>query len=436
MQQFQVSKNKQIANPTQLYNQFQVRSPFNNVENKSLMQKTASDMEMINKPVAPTKQLTHQQTPNASEYKIQFKVGGGRQPQKEDSNQFNSQTAPFIPMSPQQRHENAQILQSPQNRQPYLLSPQHQLQSPQIQFQSPNTRDQKQQQFFSQAPQVPLQQQPKQIAHSSSFVQPTLFQQNSQKVVNYTNTFALQEELKFLQQQSIKMTQEIQKLESEAQRVQSVQLIKELEDKIKLLNQMNKQLQLDNSQLIKVPDVLALRDLIVKYQNDRKMAYNQLAVLKTEIQNYKVRCQELEGKIQNDTSQELNDLVQELENKVQNLILENDRINLELKNGNNLANTIQKQKHENDIVKEKLIKSRKEEEILKQSCQKEEFKLKLYEECFDKLKLLQDENRRLSQILNEQDLTENDLISLQEKIQVIRQDNERMMRQLKNKQQL
>ncbi|CAD8174300.1 unnamed protein product [Paramecium pentaurelia] len=431
MQQFQVSKNKQIANPTQLYNQFQVRSPFSNVENKSLMQKTASDMEMINKPVAPTKQLTHQQTPNASEYKIQFKVGGGKQLQKEDANQFNSQTAPFIPMSPQQRHENAQILQSPQNRQPYLLSPQHQ--SPQLQFQSPNTRDLKPQQFFSQV--QTQQQQPKQIAQQSSFVSPTLMQQqNSQKVVNYTNTFALQEELKCLQQQSIKMTQEIQKLESEAQRVQSVQLIKELEDKIKLLNQMNKQLLLDNAELMKVPDVLVLRDLIVKYQNDRKVAYNQLTVLKNEIQNYKVRCEELEGKIKSDNSQELNDLVQELENKVQTLILENDRINLQLKNGNNNANQIQKQKHENDLVKERLIKSRKEEEALKQSCQKEEMKLKLYEECNDKLKLLQDENKRLQQILNDSELNQNDLNSLQEKIQVIRQDNERMMRQLKYKQ--
>ncbi|CAD8062819.1 unnamed protein product [Paramecium primaurelia] len=431
MQQFQVSKNKQIANPTQLYNQFQVRSPFTNVENKSLVQKTASDMEMVNKPVAPTKQLTHQQTPNASEYKIQFKVGGGRQPQKDDSNQFNSQTTPFIPMSPQQRHENTQILQSPQNRQPYLLSPQHQLQSPQIQFQSPNNRDQKQQHYFSQ---VQGQQQPKQIAHSSSFVQPTLMQQNQQKIVNYTNTFALQEELKCLQQQSVKMTQEIQKLESEAQRVQSAQLIKELDDKIKLLNQMNKQLQLDNAELMKVPDVMALRDLIVKYQNDRKMAYNQLAVIKAEIQNYNVRCQDLETKIKIDTTQELNDLVQDLENKVQTLILENDRINLQLKNSNNVVNTIQKQKHENDLVKEKLIKSRKEEEALKQSYQKEEMKLKLYEECNDKLKLLQDENKRLQQILNESELTQNDLNSLQEKIQVIKQDNERMMKQLKNRQ--
>ncbi|CAD8082014.1 unnamed protein product [Paramecium primaurelia] len=431
MQQFQVSKNKQIANPTQLYNQFQVRSPFSNVENKSLMQKTASDMEMINKPVAPTKQLTHQQTPNASEYKIQFKVGGGKQLQKEDANQFNSQTAPFIPMSPQQRHENAQILQSPQNRQPYLLSPQHQ--SPQLQFQSPINRDLKPQQFFSQV--QTQQQQPKQIAQQSSYVSPTLMQQqNSQKVVNYTNTFALQEELKCLQQQSIKMTQEIQKLESEAQRVQSVQLIKELEDKIKLLNQMNKQLLLDNAELMKVPDVLVLRDLIVKYQNDRKVAYNQLTVLKNEIQNYKVRCEELEGKIKSDNSQELNDLVQELENKVQTLILENDRINLQLKNGNNNANQIQKQKLENDLVKERLIKSRKEEEALKQSCQKEEMKLKLYEECNDKLKLLQDENKRLQQILNDSELNQNDLNSLQEKIQVIRQDNERMMRQLKYKQ--
>ncbi|CAD8199212.1 unnamed protein product [Paramecium octaurelia] len=429
MQQFQVSKNKQIANPAQLYNQFQVRSPFTNVENKSLVQKTASDMEMVNKPVIPTKQLTHQQTPNASEYKIQFKVGGGKQLQKEDANQFNSQTAPFIPMSPQQRHENAQILQSPQNRQPYLLSPQHQ--SPQLQFQSPNTKDLKPQQFFSQ---MQTNQQPKQIAQSSSYVSPTLMSQNSQKVVNYTNTFALQEELKCLQQQSIKMTQEIQKLESEAQRVQSVQLIKELEDKIKLLNQMNKQLLLDNTELMKVPDVLALRDLIVKYQNDRKVAYNQLAVLKNEIQNYRIRCEELEGKIKSDNSQELNDLVQELENKVQTLILENDRINLQLKNGSNLASSIQKQKHENDLVKEKLIKSRKEEEALKQSCQKEEIKLKLYDECNDKLKLLQDENKRLQQILNDSDLNQNDLNSLQEKIQVIRQDNERMMRQLKNKQ--
>ncbi|CAK94325.1 unnamed protein product (macronuclear) [Paramecium tetraurelia] len=386
-------------------------------------------MEMANKPVAPTKQLTHQQTPNASEYKIQFKVGGGKQMQKEDANQFNSQAAPFIPMSPQQRHENAQILQSPQNRQPYLLSPQHQ--SPQLQFQSPNTKDLKPQQFFSQ---MQTNQQPKQIAQQSSHVSPTLMSQNSQKVVNYTNTFALQEELKCLQQQSIKMTQEIQKLESEAERVQSVQLIKELEDKIKLLNQMNKQLLLDNTELMKVPNLLALRDLIVKYQNDRKVAYNQLAVLKNEIQNYRMRCEELEGKIKSDNSQELGDLVQELENKVQTLILENDRINLQLKNGSNLASSIQKQKHENDLVKEKLIKSRKEEEALKQSCQKDEIKLKLYEECNDKLKLLQDENKRLQQILNDSELNQNDLNSLQEKIQVIRSDNDRMMRQLKNKQ--
>jgi hypothetical protein len=33
----------------------------------------------MNKPVPPTKSLMNQQTPNASEYKIQFKVGGAKQ---------------------------------------------------------------------------------------------------------------------------------------------------------------------------------------------------------------------------------------------------------------------------------------------------------------------------------------------------------------------
>ena len=69
------------------------------MENKGLIQKTAADCEMMNQPVAPTRNF-NQLTPCSSEYKIQFKVGGGKlKTQKEDAGNIHDR--PFIPMSPQ-----------------------------------------------------------------------------------------------------------------------------------------------------------------------------------------------------------------------------------------------------------------------------------------------------------------------------------------------
>jgi predicted phage gp36 major capsid-like protein len=54
-----------------------------------------------------------------------------------------------------------------------------------------------------------------------------------------------------------------------------------------------------------------------------------------------------------------------------------------------------KQKSENDSIKEKLIKSRKEEERCKQDYLKAEAKYNLFKDCDEKLQLLSDENKRL-----------------------------------------
>ncbi|CAK67171.1 unnamed protein product (macronuclear) [Paramecium tetraurelia] len=383
------------------------------MENKGFIQKSSNDQEMISKPVQSTKQLT--QTPSASEYKIQFKVGGAKQ-QYDEPNTMISQAIPFVPMSPQQHRENASIFQSPQNKIQY--------QQQQLQFQSPN-RDQYQTNLFYSSNQPFIQQ---------SISQPYQNNQNSQKVVNYTNTIALQEELKALQLQNTSMTQEIQKLESQAFRGQSAQFIKELEDKIKMLSQMNKKLSIDNRELINVPDAQVLRDLILKYQNDRKIAYNQLSEMKTEIQNYRMKQEDLKEKLQNEESTQLNNLIQEFENKVQTLILENDRINVQLRNGENIMSQVLKQKNENEQLKQKLNKFKKDEENAHKQYSKAEAKANLFETCLDKLDLLQDENRRLQQMIKDSEMTQVDLDSLLEKIQVIRYDNERMMRSLRCKQ--
>ncbi|CAD8087059.1 unnamed protein product [Paramecium sonneborni] len=97
-------------------------------------------MEMINKLVASTKQLTYQQTLNVSKYKIKLKVGGVKQSQRDNSNQFNSQNAQILLCVLNKDIQKAQILQCHQTRQSYLFSPQHQFQSPQILFQSPTLK--------------------------------------------------------------------------------------------------------------------------------------------------------------------------------------------------------------------------------------------------------------------------------------------------------
>ncbi|CAD8115051.1 unnamed protein product [Paramecium primaurelia] len=418
MQQFQVSKTRhidikyqqqQLASPSQQQQQYQVRSPFHNIENKGFIQNISSDQEINNKPIQTIKQLT--QTPNASEYKIQFKVGGVKQQQQQvETNTMISQIIPFVPMSPQQRRENVQIFQSPQNQICY--------QQQQLQFQSPNREYNQTNQFYSQT------------FIQLSISQPYQNNQNSLKLINFTNTFNLQEELKALQLQNTTITQEIQKLESQAFRGQSTHFIKELEDKITMLSQMNKKLQIDNRELINVQDVQVLRDLILKYQNDRKMAYNQLVAVKNEIQNYRIKQEELKEKLKNEESTQLNNLIQEFENKVQTLILENDRINLQLKNGENILSLVLKQKKENEQLKQKLVKLKKDEEIAQKKYSKAEVKTNLLEDCLEKLDLLQDENRRLQQMIKDSEMTQVDLDSLLEKIQIIRLDNERMMRVL------
>ncbi|CAD8126405.1 unnamed protein product [Paramecium sonneborni] len=419
MQQFQVQKTKQTSAgiPNEQY-EFLLSSPFHNVENKGLISNTSRQLESNKISETSIKYLT--QTPRGSEYNIQFKVGGVKEIQQQNqTNSINSQVMLITPLSPQSHRENVYIFQSPQSSRiihQQFSSPQQQ----QLQFLSPNREQNQINQFYSQN-------QPH-FSRSLSFVQFNL--QNSQKIINFTNTTSLQEELKSLKILNTNITQEIQKLESEAFRGQSAQFIKELEDKIKLLSQMNKKLQIDNTQLINVPDKQVLRELILKYQNDRKMAYNQLSLVKTNIQNYKLKSEELNQKLQNNDTKNINNLIQELENTVQTLIIENDRINVQLKNGEKIMSTVLKQKNENEQLKQKLQRFKRDEENVKKKCSKAEKKTNHQVECFQKLQLLQDENKSLKQMIKDSELKEEDLNSLLQKISVIRKDNHRMMKQL------
>ncbi|CAD8081437.1 unnamed protein product [Paramecium sonneborni] len=450
MQQYQVGR----RNPSQpqqqslKYNQYQSRSPFSSIENTQNSQipsnkfhhKASTDIDSINKTTSITtnpyynqylkrsSNSSHQDKPpslqysnsksninpnQSHDYSIQFKVGG-KNDKKNDSvnethlSQFINPTKQFVCMSPAQNRDNSIIFQSPkQTQQPTTI-----IQSPQP-YNLTNT--------------------PLYYNNKGS--------QSQLKAINYNNNPNLLNELKLLQDSNNLMQQNIHQIESEVSRGQSSQFIQELEQKINLLKQLNEKLQFENQSLIEQTDIYKIKEHLEKSQQTRKQTSQQLQSIKNEQQQYQLKCDELQNKIdQNDDSQ-IKDLVIELESKVQNLIAENDRLNQQLPSNSNLQiiSDIARLKNEIENLTKQQQQLKREEDHLKltykqiEQIYEQKIADNLYADLNEKIQLLIEENERLQQVINDSEYTDQDLQDIKSRIKVVKQDNFKMEQQLKRK---
>ncbi|CAD8080010.1 unnamed protein product [Paramecium sonneborni] len=448
MQQYQVGR----RNPSQpqqqslKYNQYQSRSPFQSIENTQNTQissnkfhhKASTDIDSINQNTSiatnpyynqylkRASNSSHQDKPlslqysnsksnlnpnQSHDYSIQFKVGT-KNDKKNDSvnethlSQFINPNKQFVCMSPTQNRDNSIIFQSPKPTQQTTI-----VQSPQP-YNLINT--------------------PLYYNNKGS--------QSQLKTINYNN-HNLVIEFKQLQESNNLMQQTIHQIETEVYRGQSSQFIQELEQKIHLLKQLNEKLQYENQQLIEQTDIQKLKENFGKSQQTRKLTSQQLQSTKNELQQYKLKCDELQNKIdQNDDSQ-IKDLVIELESKVQNLIAENDRLNKQLfSNSNHQINSdITKIKNDIDNLNKQQQQLKREEDHLKltykqiEQVYEQKIADNLYADLNEKIQLLIEENERLQQVINDSEYTEQDLQEIKSRIKVVKQDNFKMEQQLKRK---
>ncbi|CAD8075059.1 unnamed protein product [Paramecium primaurelia] len=449
MQQYQVGR----RNPSQpqqqslKYNQYQSRSPFSSIENTQNSQmppnkfhhKASTDIDTINKTTSITtnpyynqylkraSNSSHQDKPpslqysnsksnlnpnQSHDYSIQFKVGC-KNDKKNDSinetqlSQFVNPTKQFVCMSPAQNRDNSVIFQSPK-----------QIQQPTI-VQSP---------------------QPYNLINTPIYYNNNKGSQSQLKPINYNNPNLLNE-YKQLQDSNNLLQQTIQQMESEVQRGQSSQFIQELEQKINLLKQLNDKLQFENQSLIEQTDITRMKDNLEKSQQIRKQTSQQLQSIKSEQQQYQLKCEELQNKLdQNDDSQ-IKDLINELENKVQNLITENDRLNQQLSSNSNLQiiSDIARLKNEIENLNKQQQQLKRDEEHLKltykqiEQVYEQKMADNLYADLNEKIQLLIEENERLQQVINDSEYTDQDLQEIKSRIKVVKQDNFKMEQQLKRK---
>ncbi|CAK80482.1 unnamed protein product (macronuclear) [Paramecium tetraurelia] len=376
--------------------------------------KRASNSSHQDKP--PSLQYSNSKSnlnPNQShDYSIQFKVGS-KNDKKNDSinetqlSQFVNPTKQFVCMSPAQNRDNSIIFQSPK-----------QIQQPTV-VQSP---------------------QPYNLINTPIYYNNNKGSQSQLKSINYNNP-NLFNELKQLQDSNNLLQQTIQQRESEVQRGQSSQFIQELEQKINLLQQLNEKLQLENQSLIEQTDVTRMKENLEKSLQNRKQTSQQLQSIKSEQQQYQLKCDELQNKLDQYDDSQIKDLVNELENKVQNLIAENDRLNQQLSSNSHLQmiSDIARLKNENDNLNKQQQQLKRDEEHLKltynqvEQVYEQKMADNLYADLYEKIQLLIEENDRLQQVITDSEYTDQDLQDIKARIKVVKQDNIKMEQQLKRK---
>ncbi|CAD8127807.1 unnamed protein product [Paramecium sonneborni] len=252
-------------------------------------------------------------------------------------------------------------------------------------------------------------------------------------------TTQLQTEIQLFKDQNYKLQQSILKLESQIQRGNSTQFIKELENKIIMLSTLNDKLNQDNISLQKICDIDTLRQQKNQQQNELLKMEEVYDNLLQQLEQF--NCENLKDLNSLNEQTKLNCLVQDLESKITGLISENEQMNLiqtEFSTVNRQVEQLelelqsqqiqyQKSKHDEVQFRYKYDSAVHEEKMQKQklNSQRRNHSDKLYE----KIKLLEEENKKLKKLISNVDYDE-EIKELEDRIQIISSDNRKLERQL------
>ncbi|CAD8127482.1 unnamed protein product [Paramecium sonneborni] len=264
-------------------------------------------------------------------------------------------------------------------------------------------------------------------------------QQPINQNVSHTTTQKLQSDVEILKNQNHALQQQIFQLESNIQRGNSTQFIKELENKIQMLQKLNEKLNQDNQQLLKISNVEQLtqeRDLQSKKLQELESQYENL--LKQFEQFDCKKWKELE---QMNQENKIEKLVMDLEDKITGLIIENEKLNQQIQEEMKLDQKVeqlqlelqqqqiayQKLKHEEVQYRFRYDTANYDEKVSRREKPNDN-----KEKVIENIKILEEENIKLRELLREIDYDE-EIKDLEDRIRVIAQDNRKLEMQLLHK---
>ncbi|CAK94381.1 unnamed protein product (macronuclear) [Paramecium tetraurelia] len=246
-------------------------------------------------------------------------------------------------------------------------------------------------------------------------------------------------EVQFIKDQNQKLQQDIFKLESQIQRGNSTQFIRELENKIIMLQTLNDKLNQDNSQLLRISDIKGLRKEKEQQQTELLQMQEEYDGLLQKLEQF--NCENLQGLDQFNEYTKLQSLVQDLESKVTGLILENEQLNTIYSEFSDLDQEVQqlqlelqsqqiqyqKSKHDEVQYRYKYDSAMHEEKMQKQKLNSQ--RNTHLDKLNDKIKQLEGENKKLKNLVTDIDY-DDEIKELEDRISIIGQNNRKLEHQL------
>ncbi|CAD8174404.1 unnamed protein product [Paramecium pentaurelia] len=246
-------------------------------------------------------------------------------------------------------------------------------------------------------------------------------------------------EVQFIKDQNQKLQQSIFKLESQIQRGNSTQFIRELENKIIMLQTLNDKLNQDNSSLLRITDIQGLRKEKEQQQTELLQMQEEYDRLLQQLEQF--NCDNLKGLDSLNEYNKLKSLVSDLESQITGLIIENEQLNTIYSEFQNLDQEVQqlqlelqsqqiqyqKSKHDEVQYRYKYDSAMHEDKMQKQKLNSQ--RNTHLDKFNDKIKLLEEENKKLKNLITDIDYDE-EIKELEDRISIIGQNNRKLEHQL------
>ncbi|CAD8126470.1 unnamed protein product [Paramecium sonneborni] len=349
---------------------------------------------------------------NNQNYNVQFKVKQQNQTQDQtninNASRLNENNTIFMSPAPLRRNTQFQIQQQQQQQ---ITSPlQKNYSQKHFQPNSPITKPNIQFRGVSQQP----------------------LNQN----VSHTTTLKLESDVQILKNQNHALQQQIFQLESNIQRGNSTQFIKELDNKILMLSKLNEKLNQDNQQLLKISNIEQLR--MERDQQSKKLQELEIQYDKLLQQFEQFDCEKLKELEETNQENKLESLVMDLEEKITGLIIENEKLNQQIQEDAKIDQNLeqlqleiqqqqiayQKLKHEEVQYRFKYDTTNYNKKVSRRDKGSDN-----KEKVLENIKVLEEENLKLKGLIREVDYDE-EIKDLEDRIRVIAQDNRKLEMQL------
>ncbi|CAD8082078.1 unnamed protein product [Paramecium primaurelia] len=246
-------------------------------------------------------------------------------------------------------------------------------------------------------------------------------------------------EVQFIKDQNQKLQESIFKLESQIQRGNSTQFIRELENKIIMLQTLNDKLNQDNSSLLRITDIEGLRKEKEQQQTELLQMQEEYDRLLQKLEQF--NCDNLKGLDSLNEYNKLKSLVSDLESQITGLIIENEQLNIIYSEFSNLDQEVQqlqlelqsqqiqyqKSKHDEVQYRYKYDSAMHEDKMQKQKLNSQ--RNTHLDKFNDKIKLLEEENKKLKNLITDIDYDE-EIKELEDRISIIGQNNRKLEHQL------